>query len=1015
MQFTRFHEDPQVLHVGTCPNRAYYIPCAPGETDWEGLSSRVMSLNGTWAFRYEPSFADAFPETENGELIVDPEALGEIPVPSCWQTQGFDRHQYTNVRYPFPYDPPFVPEDNPCGLYARSFTLDAEQKEMGCFLNFEGVDSCFYLWVNGEFAGYSQVSHSTSEFDISDLVQEGENDLFVLVLKWCDGSYLEDQDKLRMSGIFRDVYLLFRPQAYIRDYFVHTALNEDFSAADITAELETVGEPAVSARLFTPEGDLLAQADAAGGKLAFHVESPVLWNAEAPCQYELLLETEDECIHQKVGVRKIEVRGDVVYFNGTAIRFRGVNRHDSDPVTGYTISREQALRDLSLMKQHNINAIRTSHYPNAPWFPQLCSEYGFYLIGESDLECHGTTTVYHGGNDTYGDLVRDPRFEKAVLDRVQRNVMRDKNCACITMWSLGNESGYGPNLVNAANWVKSYDPSRLLHYENVLYSEKDRAYDMSMLDVFSRMYASNEDIDRYFASEEDPMGGGARKPFVQCEYIHAMGNGPGCIKEYLDQMEKYPGFCGGFVWEWCDHAIYQGRTPENLDKYGYGGDFGEFPHDGNFCMDGLVYPDRTPHTGLLEYKNGIKPFRARWEDGVLYVKNMLDFTELSAHLSMTAAVSVDGEVVSAATLELPEILPHEEKPVPFEAELPEGCSLLLAACTRQDAPFVPAGHEVGFEQLFPCGEPACEPIGEPAAGEVLVEQAGGKIVVSGNGFRYVFNRKTGLFDSLVNRNTALLSLPMQWNLWRAPTDNDRNLRQAWEAAGFDRTTVRVYETDADAGNGVAVITCRLSVSAIYIQKILEIDARWEIDANGRLEAFFHVVRSPDFTIGYSIPFVPEEIKKSVLPLPRFGVRLFLPESFDRVEYFGYGPIESYSDKHLASYLGRFTSRVEDQHEDYVKPQENGSHFGTREASLSDGNVSLTARSSQPFSFSASPFTQEELTEKMHDYELDTSGYTVLCLDYKQNGIGSNSCGPMTEKPYRFEETEFTFHLVLEAE
>ena len=1015
MQLTKFHEDPQVLHVGTCPNRSYYIPCAPGETDWEGASSRVMNLNGTWGFRYEPSFAQAFPNWEEEGINVDSEDLGTISVPSCWQTQGFDRHQYTNIRYPFPYDPPYVPEDNPCGLYTRSFILDEEQAGMSCYLNFEGVDSCFYLWVNGEFAGYSQVSHSTSEFDITDLVSPGENQLFVLVLKWCDGSYLEDQDKLRMSGIFRDVYLLFRPQSHIRDYFVHTLLNDDFSHADIMVDLETVGEPAVSARLFTPDGELAAKAQAENGKLSFSLDHPILWNVESPCQYELLLETETECIHQQVGVRKIETRGDQIFFNGVAIRLKGVNRHDSDPVTGYTISREQARKDLALMKLHNINAIRTSHYPNAPWFPQLCSEYGFYLIGESDLECHGTVTVFNGGVHTYGNLVRDPRFEKAVLDRAQRNVIRDKNCVCITMWSLGNESGYGPNLVNAGKWVKAYDPSRLLHYENVLYYEGDKQYDMTMIDVFSRMYGTTEFIDEYFSNPEDPMGGGARKPFIQCEYIHAMGNGPGGIKEYQAQMDKYPGFCGGFVWEWCDHAIYQGRTPDNLDKYGYGGDFGEFPHDGNFCMDGLVYPDRTPHTGLLEYKNAIRPLRARWENGSLLVKNCLDFTEASDAFTVSYTISLNGDTLKTGLLELPVLLPHEEKAVPFAEELPEGCSLLVVFATRHDAPFVPAGTELGFDQLFPCGEPSMPVIAPAVSGEILAQQDGGKITVSGNGFLYQFNRRTGLFDSLVNHNVSLLERPMEWNLWRAPTDNDQYIRTLWEQAGFDRITVRVYDSCCSVENGVAVITCRLSLSAIYLQRILDMEARWEIDANGRIDASFHCVRNGDFTLPKDNIFIPLPEGNQLLPLPRFGLRLFLPDSFRNLEYFGYGPTESYSDKHLSTYLGRFSSKVEDQHEDYIKPQENGSHFDTREVVVSDGMTGLKALSDAPFMFSASPFTQEELTAKKHNYELQTSGCTVLCLDYKQHGIGSNSCGPVPAMPYWFNEPEFTFRLVLEAE
>lgn len=1005
MQILELHENPQVLHVGTCPNRCYYIPCAPGETDWEGFSSRVMSLNGIWDFRYEPSFSQAFPQADIEGLQVHEDSFGKIPVPSCWQMEGYDGHQYTNIRYPFPYDPPYVPKDNPCGLYARTFFLEGEQLKQRCFLNFEGVDSCFYLWVNGEFAGYSQVSHSTSEFDITDLVREGENQLFVLVLKWCDGSYLEDQDKLRMSGIFRDVYLLFRPQEYVRDYFVHTKLAEDFSAAQISIDLELTGNPHVCARLFDMEGELIGSAESENGKIVFSLENPVLWNAESPYQYEILLETGEEWIHQKVGLKQIEVRDGVVLLNGVRVWLRGVNRHDSDPVTGYTISREQARKDLALMKQHNINAIRTSHYPNALWFPQLCSEYGFYVIGESDLETHGTVTVFNGSCENFGDIMCNPAFEKAVLDRVQRNVMRDKNCACIIFWSLGNESGYGPNLAAAAKWVKEYDSSRLLHYENVLYSERDKQCDMSMLDVFSRMYPSNEYIDKYFADPRDPMTGGAKKPLVLCEFIHAMGNGPGCIQEYLEQMEKYPGFCGGFVWEWCDHAVYQGRTPDNRDEYYYGGDFGEFPHDGNFCMDGLVLPDRTPSVSLLEYKNGIRPFKARWENGELYIKNRLDFTELSSFLKLEYQVqSENGDAVSSGIVKLPEILPHEEKAVPFTEALMPGQSLLFTGVTLHEAPFVPAGHSVGFEQVFPFGEPECLPIEPPVSGEILLEEKGDSFTITGTGFRYRFDRNTGLFDSLTANNVSFLQKPMEWNLWRAPTDNDQYLRIKWQEAGFDRTTVRVYESKAQVENGVVIITCRLSVAAVFIQKILTADVRWEIGGDGRLNGSFHIVRNEDFTW-----------EGALLPLPRFGVRLFMPETFSQVSYYGYGPGESYCDKHLSAYLGKFSSSVEEQYEEYLKPQENGSHFGTHWVTVSDRSLGLSARSSSPFSFSVSPFTQEELTEKTHSCQLETSGYTVLCLDYKHNGIGSNSCGPLTEKPYRFEEREFTFCLELNLE
>ena len=461
-----FHEDPEILHVGTCPDRSYYLPCAGEDEARQGRSSRVISLNGSWAFQYFSSYKEAIDPDEG--LAFDEEEMDAIPVPSCWQTQGYGRHQYTNVRYPFPCDPPYVPEENPCGLYVRHIQVE-NPEAFRWFLNFEGVDSCFYLWVNGEFAGYSQVSHSTSEFDVSPFLTPGDNTLAVLVLQWCDGSYLEDQDKLRMSGIFRDVYLLARPENHIRDFFVKESFASDFSSAVLTVELDLAGTCAVSAQLYAPDGSLAGEAVSQGEALSFALESPVLWNAEQPAQYTLLLSTGEEAISQKVGLRKIEVQDGVVYLNGVAIKFRGVNRHDSDPVTGYTISREQAQKDLFLMKRHNINAIRTSHYPNAPWFLQLCSEYGLYAIAEADMESHGVAEKmgYHL-EETYPDIADDPQFQKAILDRVQRSVIRDKNNAAAVIWSLGNESGWGENFEIAGRWVKEYDPSRLLHYENFL-------------------------------------------------------------------------------------------------------------------------------------------------------------------------------------------------------------------------------------------------------------------------------------------------------------------------------------------------------------------------------------------------------------------------------------------------------------------------------------------------------------------------------------------------------------------
>lgn len=996
MEFEKLHENPSLLHPGAEESRAYYVPARTREEALEGTSSRVLSLNGTWLFRYFDSFDEVL--SEDGTLLQTETDFDQIPVPSCWQTLGYDRHQYTNIRYPFPFDPPYVPQENPCGLYLRTFTPPTPAPGERCYLNFEGVDAGFYVWLNGLFLGYSQVSHSPTEFDVTDFLREGENQLCVLVVKWCFGSYLEDQDKLRMSGIFRDVFLLFRPRDFVRDFTVRTAL-----PGTVSVSVQCVGNPAVTATLLAPDGQMLSSRPVTDGSAVFSVTHPVLWNAENPVQYTLLLSTPEEVIAQKVGIREIAVRGGVVELNGVPIRFRGVNRHDSDPVTGYTISREQARQDLVLMKQHNINAVRTSHYPNAPWFPQMCSEMGFYLIAESDIEAHGVCTVIGGHFDT---IARDPMFRAAILDRVQRNVIRDKNNASVVIWSLGNESGYGDNFVQAARWVKEYDPTRLVHYESVGYEPSDEEYDQSCLDLKSRMYASPQEIDAYFA---DP---GPKKPFIQCEFVHSMGNGPGDIEDYMQRLLRYPGFCGGFAWEWCDHAVYMGRTPDNREKYFYGGDFGEFPHDGNFCMDGLVYPDRTPHTGLLEYKNALRPLRAAWKaapGGEIVLTNQRDFTELSSYLTVRYEVRRSGETVRQGELPLPTLLPHRSVTVslPCPLKTDGDRTVVLSYFLRQEDGVLPAGFALGFDELilsqeiempvFTCGETP-----------TLTENAR-QFVVTGPDFRYVFSRRRGLFDTMVKQQISLLCRPMELNIWRAPTDNDQYVAAMWRQAGFDRACPRVYESRGVIEDGRVVITCRMALSAVYLENILTIDARWEIDGSGHVQASLHAVRNPHY-VAKGIPNIPDGTK---IFLPRFGVRLFLPREFSRFSYTGYGPLESYCDKHLASSLGYYRSRVEDEWEGYLKPQENGSHFGTRRLKIRGEGLALRVYAPTPFSFSALPVTQEELTEKKHDFETEPCGCTVLCLDYKQSGIGSNSCGPMLREDLRLQEEEFTFSFLLD--
>lgn len=986
----RFYEDPQALHINTAAPRAYYLPFAGEEAALkEEDSSRRILLNGDWTFAYYESVEDVPEDIGCVDFLLGSKT---IPVPSVWQNHGYDRHQYTNVRFPFPYDPPYVPRENPCGVYRRNFTLS--DASMRCYLNFEGVDSCLYLYVNGQFVGYNQVSHSTGEFEITSFVHDGENTLTVAVLKWCDGSYLEDQDKLRMSGIFRDVYLLLRPRNHVWDVKVEACPDGHFRGASVNVKLDYMGEEfPLEFALLDPDGKEIARKHGTGSA-QFVLESASLWTAETPVLYTLLLNGGGESIAIPVGIRKIEIQNGIILLNGKRIRLKGVNRHDSDPVTGYSISKEQAMLDLTIMKQHNINAIRTSHYPNAPWFPQLCGKYGFYMIAESDVESHGCAEKLGGDfNYNYGALARDPRFASAILDRVQRNVIRDKNCPAVLFWSLGNEAGYGVNFDAAAHWVKAYDSTRLVHYEGAHNQPKDDPTSQDALDVYSRMYPSIAEIEDYFLS------GKSKKPYVLCEYIHAMGNGPGDAEDYWEMMEKHPGLCGGFVWEWCDHAVYMGKTNDGRKKYSYGGDFGEFPHDGNFCMDGLVYPDRRPHTGLKEYQNVIRPVRAKAGDlhkGEVIFQSTLDFADVKDVLTVSYAVTKDGDAVQTGEIAGFSIPPRGEKTYTLRYDVPSGgdCFLNITYKSSGSHPLIPAGTLLGRDQFaLRCSDRKLKAL---AGGGMEVKQDDRYITVAGADFRYRFDVRTGAFDQLVAGNRSLIEEPMLLNIWRAPTDNDRNLKNDWIKAGYDRAIQRAYEATAEVKDGLAVITCSLSLSPIYLQPVLQVQSRYVIGKDGAIDASFAC-----------------EKDEAMPSLPRFGLRLKLPGDVQNARYLGYGPYESYVDKHRASFMCVFSTTAEKNHEDYIRPQENGSHFNCAFAEVKayDG-FGLRVDSEMDFSFQLSPYTQEELTKKAHNFELEKAMGPVLCVDYKLNGIGSNSCGPRLLEKYAFNETKFNFALRL---
>ncbi len=1003
----KYFEDPTVLHLGTEEHRSYYIPFAPTDENVKCPcgSSRVIDLDGDWQFKYYESVYDV-PE-DCGENTCQFDDV--IPVPSVWQNHGYDRHQYTNVNYPFPFDPPYVPKENPTGVYSREICVE-KKEAMQYYINFEGVDSCFYLWVNGQFVGYSQVSHSTHEFDITAQLVNGCNRITVAVLKWCDGSYLEDQDKLRMSGIFRDLYILERPLNHVRDFFVHTYLDETYTNGTVKVDFQMCGDAPVKVTLYKPCGCELECKEVKDNTVCFEVPEAKKWTAETPFQYTLKIETEDEVIYQKVGIRVVEIKNKIVItVNGQPIKFRGTNRHDSDPVTGYTISREQLIKDMRIMKEHNINAIRTSHYPNAPWMPQLASEYGFYLIAEADLESHGSTslidmkTMMLGWRDPAGQkshanryclTARNPMFTEATIDRSKMNVMRDKNNAAILIWSLGNESGMGENFEAAGRWVKQADPDRLVHYEN-WYLEPDNYEnkDISMFDVYSHMYQSRESI-------EEDMNKPLDKPLIQCEYIHAMGNGPGDIEDYQELINKYDGFAGGFIWEWCDHGVFTGVTETGKKKYAYGGDFGEFPHDGNFCMDGMVYPDRTPSQGLREFKNVVRPLRAALteEEGVICFHNYRDFVNMKDEVCAKYEISVNGKVVGCGEVPEIDVEPHQEACVDLGYKVPEEDGKIMLKITyfqKKDKALTKAGHEVGFDQLC-LKEATCELKPVEATEGICVEQTDRKITVCGPNFRYEFDTFKAAFTDITKNGKTMITAPVEVNIWRAPTDNDRVVRMMWERSGFDRPLTRVYEAEACVEDGKAIISCHFSLAPIYLQKIVDIHATFVIGKDGAMNVHFAGTKEQN------MPF-----------LPRLGLRFFLPKDMKNVMYLGYGPDESYIDKRRASWYGCFTTTAAANHEDYLKPQENGSHYGCDKVHVCNGSEGIDFTSNKPFSFNIQEYTDEELTNKKHNYEIEKCGCTVVNVDFAMSGIGSGSCGPQLDPKYQVNPENFEYDLHIE--
>jgi beta-galactosidase len=1002
IQINRYWEDPSTLQVNREAARAYYIPYsseAAAKANKRGQSPSYQTLNGSWKFQYLPSVKQT--DNEFYKETVDVSGWDNLVVPSCWQSEGYDQLHYTNLKYPIPCDPPFVPDENPVGLYVRDFQVSKDWDKKEKYIVFEGVNSCFYLWVNGQLVGYSQGSRVPAEFNLTPYLRAGRNRMAVMVLKWCDGTYIEDQDLWRYSGIFRDVYLLAREQEHVRDVFIRQELSPDYGAATIRTELTVKGSLEVKVELKDSEGRSVAVGKGNldhQGTVELSVANPTLWNAEAPYLYYLYVYAGGEVLRFAVGFRQIRIEDGVFSINGKAVKLKGVNRHDSHPTLGQTIPIRHMIKDLMLMKQHNINTVRTSHYPNDPRFLELCNEHGFYVVDEADLECHGIGVAEGWAEGAFHRLSANPAWREAFVERAVRMVERDKNQPCVIMWSMGNESGYADNHIAMAEWTRTRDDSRPVHYEGAA-PRYNGSENLDSLDMESQMYATVAYIEEYAQNDDN------KKPLFLCEYSHAMGNGPGDLKDYWDVMYKYPKLMGGCVWEWCDHGIAT-QTAEGVPYFAYGGNFGDKPNDGNFCIDGLVSPDRKPHAGLLELKKVIAPVLIEAEDlakGQLKLTNRYDFVDCS-HLALLWKVESNGELIEQGQLRQLDAAAQSTQSITIPYSLPassqEKLYLTLSVVTKQETAWAAPGYEITFEQFeLPVAVTKVKTKPAVDAPNIQAAESGHRLVIEGFDFEHAFDLYEGTFVKISKHQVDMLAAPAKFQIWRAPLDNDMYAKKPWLEEGFDRAGMKVYRSSwSQSSSGHVEIRVDFALVGYIRYPYLHGEALWTVDGHGVISLSVHV-----------------KVRENIEYLPRFGLQLTMPGGMEEVEYFGNGPHESYVDKRQSVRKGRYLLTVDDMYVPYVMPQEHGSRYDTDWAVVSsERGMGLKFESdSAAFSFNASHFTPEDLTDAMHTYELRKRKETIIHLDYKMSGVGSGSCGPQLSEPYRLSEKEFSFDISIQ--
>lgn len=927
-------------NFGMLPQHCYFTPFDRKDPchDNRELSSRRTSLNGQWEFRAHKDIR---------ECVLEEELTEQIKVPACVQLEGYDGNQYTNHRYPFPYEPPYIQQDNPVFHYRRSIRLDVPQNTR---LVFEGVDSAFYAFLNGHLLGYSQITHKTTEFDLSEFGVAGENVLDVIVLKWCASSYLEDQDKWRFSGIIRDVYLLRRDEGCVEDYKIETDIQGD--TAQVRFTLLGGGECRVS---FGAEKKTVAQ----GQSVCFPVENPRLWSAEEPNLYDMVITSGQEVIYEQVGFRQVEISGGVLYFNGKPIKLQGVNRHEFGPRAGAVVSLEEMERDLKLMKQLHVNAIRTSHYPCAPEFYRLCDRYGFYVMNEADLEAHGVCNL-DGKYDMslYNTIAKDTLFENAITERVLTMYQRDKNRCCVIMFSLGNESGYGPAIEKAARALKTLD-SRPIHYEGHSLIQGTDEYYNDVLDVASRMYPAYQWTEDYIKDERET------RPLVLCEYSHAMGNGPGDLKRYWDIFRSSDRYAGGFLWEWADHGI------PGEKGYQYGGDFGETLHDGNFCIDGIVTPDRQCKAGTMEMAAVYQSVEFTFADGVLSAGSRYFFRDLHGKLTLT--VKVNGQQVWQQE-EMLTLAPGGQ--MRWTVPVPEDGFAGLYAVLEEENGLVSRG----FFCLRPGREAPLSPQVEPR-----VTQDEETVSFTWGAMSARVDSRSGDLISLKKDGAELLREPMTVSVMRAPIDNEMGVLWKFREIGVYSAKPRVHICSTEAG-----FAARGKMLPMAQRSILDYDISYTATRDGLR-----------VTLDYRFP---EQVER----LPSVGLRFAVSGDCNTIRYLGYGGRESYPDMNGGD-KDVFEENVASQYFHYIKPQESGNHTQTEWLELNGlGRI----QSNSGFDFSAIAYSARQLMEAGHDYELIPDGNTHLFLGH-QEGLGTNACGPELESRYWVKrEDKMVFDIIL---